>query len=192
MNFAEVVQAVLGEVKRPDKQDQAERAVNAVVTNFCLRNRYAEDLLEEEWAIDSSTYTQELLISAVATRFRHFKYMKLPGKYRYIHPVHQDQLFVDGAMQKNVYMLAGDTLTVLTNSLASTLLVGYYQYPPVLTGNDTFWLLDRHPMFVVNKAAARLFRLIGDPGSAKSYEDEAKEDGDSIVCDVANSELSLG
>lgn len=185
MNFADVVSAVVGITKRPDKQVETERAVNAALSYFCLKEKFDKDLIEGSITIDSSIYGATISLASL-TRFRHFKYIKVPGKLSYLTKLDSDKIFSPGGMmQKNCYYTAGTNLTYILSSLAPSLEVGYYTYPAVLSGTQTHWLLESSPYCVIDKAAAEIFKLIGDDPSFRIHAALAIDAYDVVVRDLA-------
>lgn len=185
MNFSQVVQAVLDITKRPDKLAEAERAVNAALSFFCLKEKFQQDLIEDSIAISPTLYGDTISLASL-TRFRHFKYIKTPGTLGYLNRLGSDKIFTPGgAMQRNCYYVAGTNLTYILSTLAATLEVGYYTYPATLSGTQTHWLLDMIPQAVIDQAASKIFQLIGDDSSMKLHLAIATEAYDVMVRDQA-------
>jgi hypothetical protein len=185
MNFAEVVLAVIGITKRPDKQAETERAVNAALSYFCLKEKFDKDLIEGSLTINASLYGDTISLASL-TRFRHFKYIKVPGKLSYLKKIGSDQIFTPGgSMQKNCYYVAGTNLTYILSSLAPSLEIGYYSYPATLSGSQTHWLLEANPHCVIDKAAADIFKSIGDDASFRIHAALAVDAYDVVVRDLA-------
>lgn len=173
MTFDETVNAVLDLIKRPDKLVPARLAVNSQIKRAVLKANFSHDLVEGSIPIDGSLYNQTIDLTQLAvplTRFRKWKYLKLPGVYGYLTPSDTQNIFIPGgSMQSDVYYMVGTKLTIITSSIADSLLVGYYQYPPALSGVQMHWLLDICPEIVINRAAADLFNAMGDQSSSKYY-----------------------
>lgn len=185
MNFSQVVQAVLDITKRPDKLADTERAVNASLSFFCLKEKFQQDLIEASIPISPSIYGATIPLSTL-TRFRHFKYIKTPGSLSYLNRLGSDKIFTPGGiMQKNCYYVAGTNLTYILSTLAKSLEVGYYTYPAILSGTQTHWLLDMIPQAVIDHAASKIFQLIGDDSSMKLHLAIATETYDVMVRDQA-------
>jgi len=176
MNFNAVVAAVLDITKRPDKTADTERAVNAALSFFCLKDSFAQDLIEQTLAIDPSKFGDTISLASL-TRFRRFKYIKVTGVLGYLQPIGADKVFTGGSvMQKNCYYVAGTNLTYILPAQASSLEVGYYTYPSILSGNNTHWMLDMFPNIIINRAAANIFKSIGDDNSFKIHNSLAMEE----------------
>lgn len=187
MDFSEVVAQVLDITKRPDKQTQTEVAVNAAITEFLTRNSFSQDLVEATVAISNTEYSNTVDLSTETTRFRKFKYVKLEGLLSYLKPIAHENVFSpSGYMQKDVYYITGRTLTTIQAYLASNLEVGYYQYPATLSGTDNHWLLDLNPYCVIDKAASRIFKTIGDDNSFKTHLAMAEEQYKTVVRDLVD------
>lgn len=188
MNFAEAVAQVLSITKRPDKDADAQLAVNAAISYFTLKGTFPKDLTETSLTIDSTVYGDTLDLSLLLTRFRRFKYVKAPGVQGYLKYLDSDKIFTpSGYTQKNVYYIAGSNMTYILSALAASLEVGYYQYAPNLSGTDTHWLLDISPSMILDKAAARVFRAIGDDSSFRLHEGYAAD-----AYKVLQNDLALG
>jgi hypothetical protein len=184
MNFSQVVQAVLDITKRPDKKVETERAVNAALSFYCTKAEFELDRKEVSIAITANSYAGVVDISASVTRFRRFIYINKPGALGYLTKIGPDKLFTPGHItQKDVYYLIGRELNYVLSTPASTLNVAYLQAPPILTNDDTFWLLDVADSCVIDKAASRIFQLIGDEQSMGAHNAMAREFYDAFVRD---------
>lgn len=184
MNFADVVSAVIGITKRPDKQQETERAVNAALSFFCLKEKFPLDLVEGSLSINATFYGDTVSIASL-TRFRSFKYLKIRGAKGYLTKLEPEQIFTPGGItQTNVYYIAGQNLTYILRTLTDTLDYGYLQYPSVLTGTNTHWLLDMQPHCVIDKAAAIIFKSIGDDASFRIHEVLATDAYNVLVRDL--------
>jgi hypothetical protein len=79
-------------------------------------------------------------------------------------------------MQTDCYFMAGTSMTYILSILDSSLEVGFYQYAPTLSADDdTHWMLEMIPWVITERAAAQIFRLIGDDASANYYEKSSME-----------------
>jgi hypothetical protein len=172
MNFTEVVAEVISIVKRPDKLLDIRREVNKAISFCCLGADFARDLEEASIAIDSTLFAQNIDLTTL-TRFRKFEYIKPPGRAKFLRHLTPDKIFAKGREDVDVYYIAGDQANFKLCKLSSTLLVGYFKFPPTLSdASPTFWLLDIAPYMIIDKAASAIFRNIGDDASSKRHEDE--------------------
>ena len=173
MNFAEAVDAVLSVIKRPDKTAEAGVIVNAVLSRSILKTEFSKDLVETSIPLDSSLYTQTIDLSALASplvRFRKWKYVKMFGATRYLNYIDPQNVFVPGGwQQQDGYYMIGSSMTIIPSSSASSLLVGYYQYAPNLTGTEAHWFLDICPYAIVYQAIGELLITMGDAANGKIY-----------------------
>lgn len=174
MNFAEVVTAVTGIVKRPDKVAEIERAINASLSDCTVRASFAYDLVETSIPVDPTLYGDTIIFNnltvPVVTRFRKFKYVKPTAVQYYLDPIGADKIFTPGGnTQRNKYYVAGNSLTYVLGALTTALEIGYYQYAPVLKNAEEYWMLDLMPNTIIDLAAARIFRSIGDETSFRAF-----------------------
>jgi len=172
MNFSEAVTEVLSIVKRPDKALVAARELNAAILFCCTNAEFARDLVEMSIPIDAASYAQNLDLTDtdLFTRFRKFKAMKAPGINGYLGQLEPDKIFTKGIELLNKFYVAGNQVNFKLCALSDTINVSYYQYPPILFGVDTFWLLDLQPYMLIDRAAAKILRTIGDDKSADRHD----------------------
>ena len=177
MNFNEVVNEVIGITARPDKASAIATAVNAVISLCTMKASFARDLVETSIPIPPNDFTGTFQFNnlqvPVVTRFRKFKYVKAYGVKGYLNPTSPEKVFVPGGVsQRNVYYLSGDSITYILQNTAPSLEIGYYQYAPVLDANknNTHWMLEVMPYTIIDLAAARIFRDIGDDASASRHQ----------------------
>ena len=173
MNFTDMVAEVQGLVKRPDKTAAIGSAINSALSQYIFRTEFTQDLVETTIPIDSEEYSQTIDLPALSpalVRFRKWKYVKVYGYRGYLQHVDPKNIFVPGgSVQTDSFYMIGSKLNILLSSLASQLSVGYYQYAPVLSGSNEFWLTDLSPYCVINRAAGEIFNAIGDPKSGSFY-----------------------
>lgn len=178
MNFTEAVDAVIDITARPDRRTETISAVNATISKSVLKANFSRDLVEGTLNVDPAEYGDTVDISLEFTRFRKFKYLKITGVQGYLVPTDADKVFTPGGqVQPNRYFVAGTNLTYTLSQLTPTLEYGYYQYAPVLEDNaaDTHWILELMPWAIIDLAAARIFRSIGDDASGRAYEASGQE-----------------
>ncbi len=171
MNFTEAINEIIGITKRPDKATEIASALNSAITYFTLKDSWKQDLKELTIAVDSSLYSDTIDLSQYVTRLRKIKYLKVYGVKGYLKEIDTEHVFTPGGYtQKNWFYVIGSDLTYNTSTLGASLELGYYQYPAILSGTSTHWMLDINPWMLIDKAAARIFRSIGDDNSAKLHE----------------------
>ena len=177
MNFTDAVAAINAETKRPDKATAVKREINAAITFYCLDNDFSRDLAERALVINANEYTQAFALSE-CVRFRKFKYIKRGGTVNHLSVLGTNEM-LKVCEDTDKYYIAGDSVNVKLAQLAATLDIGWYQYPPVLTGvtgANEFWLLDVSPWMIINRALSRVFKFIGDEKSAQLHAAMARED----------------
>ena len=172
MNFTQVVNEVLTITARPDRLTEIQSAVNGVLAKLILKTNFYKDLVEISVPVDANLYGDTVDLSTHVTRFRKIKYVKPAGVLCYLTPLPADKVFTPGGhVQRDVYYMAGLAMTYVLKEQTSSLEIGYYQYAPVLSDSSPdHWFLEMLPWTIIDLAAARIFRSIGDEGSANAYE----------------------
>lgn len=185
MNFGEVLQEIIGTTKRADKLSAIKQAVNSVIGKVVLGTDFRRDLLETTIAISSSEYIQAV-DNSLLTNFRKWEYIR-PYGYRKVIEKLDGPLAVftdEGCEKNNCYYVAGNQTILRLQTLSSSLVVGYFQYPNTLVENtDTHWLLDFAPYLVINGACAKVFRDIGDTESSRQHETDYRDTLSIVISD---------
>jgi len=172
MNFDQAVTEVVSTIKRPDKIVEVRREINAAISFYCLDNTFAADYNEQAITIDATQYTQAFAKSLM-TRFRKFRFIKIAGTTCFLSPMSEVEILK--GCTGNKYYEIGTNVNISLSTLASSLDVGFYSYPPILSGPDTFWLLDLQPYMVIDRACATMFRSIGDEKSMAAFAASARD-----------------
>ena len=168
MNFTEVVAEVSSIVKRPDKILDIRREVNAAVNFFSSDTDFKRDVTEVLLAIDPLAYSQNLTYASLPG-FRKVQFMKQAGTRKYITELEASKITTN-ACALDKYYIAGAGIRINMSSLAASLDLGYFTFPPTLTdAAGTSWMLDASPYMVIDRAAGVIFRNIGDDASSKSH-----------------------
>lgn len=176
MNFNEVLAYVLDITKRPEKISEASLKINEAIGFFTSSAEFTRDLIEISIPVTTTNgiINLDLTNPTYFTRFRKFAYIKSPGAKKYLDPVTPDKVFLEGRERLDCYYLAGTNVICKVCSPQTSLLVGYFSYAPqVSPSNSAYWMLDVAPYMIINKAAASIFRDIGDDQSAKQKDSES-------------------
>lgn len=172
MNFSTALAEVLRITGRPDKIADATLAINRAISYCTLIGEFRRDTVEASIAIDNTLYGATISLAAL-TRFRRFKYIKPVGVRYYLTELDGDKIFTPkNAIQRDVFYVAGTSLTYTLGSLAASLEVAYYSYAPELDAITvtTHWMLDIIPHAIIDLASAKVFSTIGDDASAAKHE----------------------
>lgn len=170
MNFTEVVQEVVSITKRADKIADIRRNVNSAISEACLGTNFARDHDELLLPISSSEYAGSIQL-ALLPRFRKIHYIIPTGYACPIKSIEAPAVFEAGVEQVDRYYISGDQINYKLSKLSSGFKVGYFRYPPTLTDdNPAFWLLEIAPYMIIDSAAAKTFRNIGDETSATQHD----------------------
>lgn len=174
MNFTGVVQEILARTKRPDKLTDIRREVNSAILFFCTDVNANRDLVEANYSIVATEYTQSLPLSTFA-RYRKFAYIKYVGTKRYILPLDVRQAIAQDCKTVDRYYVAGSNLNLSLGTLAAQLSIAYYQYPPILTdAAPDHWLLEEAWNCVFDRAVAKIYADIDDTKAADRHEGYAR------------------
>lgn len=74
------------------------------------------------------------------------------------------------------YYIVGSNINYNLGYAASSLDIGYYSYPPILSEDElTFWLSDMAPYMIIDKAASIVFKAIGEDKDYQNYAAAARE-----------------
>lgn len=185
MNFTDVVNEVISITKRPDKISDIRRSVNAAINFCCIDTDFARDRQNQTVTLDGTLYAQSIALN-LFTRFRKVDAMRPLGRKLYLSLTEPSDIFGNCIEKLNTYYIAGDNIILKLEVLETSLLVSYYSYPPVLTdAAPTFWMLDMNPYMIIDKAAAKIFKNIGDDTSARAHEEEFKRAYLAFVSDNA-------
>lgn len=171
MNFTDVVAEVSRITKRPDLLLDIRRNVNAAINFCCIEGNFARDFVEDTYPIDNTLYAQSILLSEFE-RWRKFRYIRPDNRKCYIEQLAPEKVFSpSGKEQCDVYYVQGDSVVLKLKALSSNLLIGHFRYPPILTdASPDFWLLDVSPFMIIDKAAAQIFKNIGNNTEQTSHE----------------------
>ena len=169
MNFNEVVSEVVGIVKRPDLVNNIRREVNAAVSHFCSDGNFVQDRVETVVTISSTELVQTVLMTEFP-RWRKFWYIKRASTNEYLDKLNENSLGRNVCDLRDRYYVAGGNLRISMTKTAAQLDVGFYQMPNLLTGTDTFWMLDILPYMVIDRAAGKIFASVGEDGDARRHE----------------------
>lgn len=164
MDFGTIASKVAQRISRPDLDDDIREAINDAIEFITVNGDFANDLVESSVAIDSTVYSQSLVISTTFTRFRKIKYLRPEGYNRYIKWQDASRIFDDNLQEcKDVWYRAGDNIVFKLSNLASTMLYGYYQYPTRMSADtDTHWMLDQMYAVVFNYSMADMWDQVGN------------------------------
>lgn len=164
MNFTDIVNSVVGKVKRPDKIALVREQVNAAMLYFANDYDHPRDLVEFTYT-GSSGYGHIIPISSLI-RFKKIDWMKYAGTRIYVNPLPSRVLGCDTDIRDKWYEV-GDSINVNLSREATSLDISYFRYPPYLVDNTVpYWQLDRNWPAIIARASYVVFNDIGDTASA--------------------------
>jgi hypothetical protein len=175
MNFTEIVNEVSSITKRPDKVVDIRREVNKAINFFCVEGTFARDRDELLVTLDANLCAQSIPLNQF-TRFRKVEAIIVPYRKKPLDPTDPTKLFTkDGCDLRDAFYLAGDSINISLSQTSATCKVGYFKYPQIFTGTDTFWLMEVSPFMIIDRAASTIFFNIGDDASGKYHKGLADE-----------------
>jgi len=174
MDFGTIVDKIATRTNRPDKEDIIEDAVNDAIEYCTVNGDFSTDLVEGDVDVDSTVYSQSIVISDTFTRFRKIKYLKPLGYNQFLDWRDPSRIFDDRGNQcKNVWYRAGDNIVISTSMQVSNVLYGYFQFPERLDADeDTHWMLTYMYGAIFNLACADIWDNIGNDAEGKKYRDK--------------------
>lgn len=177
MNFSDAYLELMSILKKPDKAAQARRELNAAMTFYCLDSHFRRDYAELSPAITVNSLIQSVALSTFS-RFRKFHYIRRGGTKFFLKVLLDSELFNPNCSLQDRYYVVGNNLNINLANYAATLDVGYFKYPPILTGaagESGYWMLDMQPYMIIDRAASAIFRAAGDDKDFQSYAASARE-----------------
>ncbi len=166
MNFTGIVNNILLETKRPDKLANIRKEVNAAILMFSKEKDYPRDIEEEPYLLPVPGFVTSVPMSAL-TRFRKIAYIRISNTLHYATPLGTlaPEKLCD---MRDKWYVSGSTLKVSLSKSATSLDIGYYQYPPVLTDADPdYWMLDGNWETIQEQALSVIWNDIGDAQAAQ-------------------------
>lgn len=177
MTFSEALEELMTILKKPEKRNQAKRELNAAMSFYSLDSNFKRDYAEVSPALDVSLLTQSVALTNFPN-FRKFHYIKRGGTKNFLKILPDSELFNPNCDMRNRYYVVGNNLNINMDNTAATIDVGYFKFPPILTGainEDPYWMLDVSPFMIIDRAASAVFRAAGDDQDFKSYAMSARD-----------------
>lgn len=178
MNFNEIYTEVIGITKRPDKLVQIKQDINTTISKVVLGTDFRRDLVENSLILTPSTTGIYIVDNSTLTNWRKWEYIR-PTSYRKPLEKLPGPLSVyseTGCEKTDCYYTSGINTIIKASKELTSIEYGYYAYPTILVDDtDTHWIADISPYLIINGAAAKTFRGIGDVESSRQHETEFKE-----------------
>jgi hypothetical protein len=172
MNFTEIVDEVVRITARPDKRIDAGRAVNKAINFFCIEGNFQRDFDELLLPTNSTDYAFSISLADLP-RFRKIHYISPVNSRCMLTRADPARIFSKGEKEQDVFYVAGEEIKVSVCHPTTHLKIGYYKFPPILSGVQTFWLSDISPFMIIDWAASDVFNNIGNPTEARKHETNA-------------------
>lgn len=182
MNLTEIIAAVVVRTKRPDLEEDILLAVQQA-TLFCHNSEfYRRDMVELPFNFSAApAFSGQYIVDSVLPSLRKVSYIRkwdptvTPAFLgAFLKPVEPDQLFdYYEQKKKDVYYLAGKVINWISCTQDKGHIVGYWRFPDVGRSNYSSWIATTHPFAIVDMAASRIFRNIGQQDESKAAKEDA-------------------
>lgn len=179
MTLAELVQEVYNITNRPDLVNETSSAIRESTLKGHQSDYYFKDILEVGVNFGAAAYVQNLDYRALILNWRSLKYLRkfdnvnqLP-KYPDLDIVLPENVFNDYQQVRcNIVYGAGAFLQINSGTLEQYYLLGCYVNPIITTAGYSSWIALDHPWYIINGAAAKIFKSIGKDDEAATYRAE--------------------
>lgn len=182
MTLAELTQEVYNITNRPDLVNETSSAIREATLKGHQSDYYFKDIFEVGLAFGSSAYVQNLDYRAIIPTWRSLKYLRkfdnvnqIP-KYPDLDIVLPENVF-DSYQQvrTNVVYGAGAYLQINSSTMEQYYLLGCYVNPNITQAGYSSWIALDHPWYIINGAAAKVFKAIGKDDEAAIYRQEMSD-----------------
>lgn len=183
MTLTEILDAVASRTKRPDREAEILLAVQEA-TLFCHSfDFFRRDLAEVPipYGDQGLSSGQILLDDIVLPAFRKISYWRkwdpigrIAGSY--LSPCEPDALFTSYSLKKqDVYYVAGRVVNWLSSTNDTAHIIGYWRLPDISKSRYTSWIATVQPFAIINRAAAKIFRTVGQQEEGKIAIEDANQ-----------------
>lgn len=182
-SLASLVSEVMLITKRPDLQDRTTAFVKAATLKAHSSDFYYKDLHENAVQFQSPEYIQNFVPTDIFSNFRKAKYVRVwigdmkgrPGHF--LEPIQiENSLDSYQKIKSDVFYMAGQYLQIRTRTPVLRVLFGAYLHPMVVDEAYSSWIANEYPACIVNEAARRIFKSIGQDQQSAEFAQLVAED----------------
>lgn len=179
MTLTEIVQVVVDETRRKDKQDTIHRIVREAINTVHSLRLFPRDMVEDEVVLQSPNLYQFKI--NLPPRFREFEYV-LPltasgGRMRTVWPDNMYQLITPAELlnnsyneKKDVFYITGPALAISAGAAPAKLGMAWYALPETADPHLETWLMELHPHAFIDTAKKLFYRRHGREDLARNYD----------------------
>lgn len=182
MTLVELTQEVYNITNRPDLVNETSSAIREATLKGHQSDYYFKDLFEVGVAFNASAYVQNLDYRSLLPLWRSLKYLRKFDNVNQV-PKYPD---LDIVVPENVFNAyqqvrtdvvygAGAYLQINSSTLEQYYLLGCYLNPNITQAGYSSWIALDHPWFIINGAAAKVFKAIGKDDEAATYRQEMSD-----------------
>jgi len=192
MNLAELQTEVYAITNRPDLADRTLSAIRSATLFLHQKDFYWKDLKEQGIVFNTEGYLQQFEYRSLFPRFRSISYTRKTDINLYdqgeIFDIIQPTNVVDDyrANRTNVCYAAGAVLQYRSSTSFQYAILGFYENPDITLATYTSWIALDHPFAIVYRAAAQIFKSIGNTEEWNAWTQMANQQAQEI--DISNIE----
>ena len=182
MNFSELLNEVYTLTNRPDLEAKTTLAIRKATLLLHNTDFYPKDIREQGVQFASSLYQQALEYRVLFPRWRALKYFRKTdsqgsGDGQFFDLIVPEQVLDEYSLNRdNVCYLAGSVYQLRSSTQFQYIIVGCYQYPDVNVATFDSWIALDHPYAIIQRAAASIFKAVGDTDEFAAADQDANEE----------------
>jgi hypothetical protein len=191
MNLTELQQEVYNITNRPDLVNETLTAIRSATLKIHQSDYFYKDMFETGIAFPAPALVQQIDYRALIPRWRSLKYLRktdLTGTEQgQFYDIIQPESVLDQyqTSRADVCYVAGAVIQVRSSVDLQYAILGCYLNPDVTVSGFSSWVALDHPFAIINKAAASVFKMIGETEQFTAYTRLAEE----AELDVARSNI---
>lgn len=170
MDFGTAIGDVIRRTKRGDKAPLIAQSINKAIVDFSRMHKFGKDLAYVEWEVPEAN-RGDLVLHVPWSEFEHpvreFELIRGINDSCGLEKVASNQTLLRGQVRKGTYYESGAGVHMALRYPTDYIVISYYHMPPRLTEDtSTNWVLTTAYDEVIERAAAILFRTIGEDREA--------------------------
>jgi len=191
--YGEIIANVMLITPRPELETLVRSKINQIINYISKSGSFWRDIEETTIGsadgVDAAAYTQAIPVTTVV---RHLKYVQYPDRTDKILCLNLEEIVTNWEIQNNIAYLAGSTLRIKHQYLASTFNIAYYTSPESFATNgdddaESNWITELAPGLVEDLTAAYILNLKGDEKDSGKISDLAAVMKATHIRDFVNS-----
>lgn len=175
MTLAELIAEVYTITNRPDLVAETSSAIRKATLKMHSLDYFYKDLQETIIGFAVAGYKQQYDLQANLPDYRTVKYLRhwsatATGEAKYLRAIDPAAVVNQfGKEGTDIWYIAGNMLNIKAAVEVSNLVIGYYRRPNITTNLFSSWIAVEEPFYIIEEAAATLFKTIGHSEMANTY-----------------------